>query len=149
MAAEYYRADRSTGEGDRTFDLHAVSGNLCRCTGYRPIRDAASGALTTIADGARCNLASQQQAVVGAILAAWGDEVVRRAERIRLGGPFAPDAETGPLISAEHREKVERYVAAGVAEGATLRCGGRRPGGGRGGRAGVRIAERRRGIRVQ
>jgi xanthine dehydrogenase small subunit len=41
MAAEYYRADRSTGEGDGTFDLHAVSGNLCRCTGYRPIRDAA------------------------------------------------------------------------------------------------------------
>ena len=55
------------------------------------------------------------------------DEVVRRTERIRLGGPFDPDAETGPLISAEHRAKVERYVAAGVAEGATLRCGGRRP----------------------
>jgi betaine-aldehyde dehydrogenase len=55
------------------------------------------------------------------------DEVVRRAEHIRLGGPFDPDAETGPLISPEHREKVERYVAAGVAEGATLRCGGRRP----------------------
>jgi betaine-aldehyde dehydrogenase len=54
-------------------------------------------------------------------------EVVRRAERIRLGGPFDPDAETGPLISAEHRDKVERYVAAGLAEGATLRCGGGRP----------------------
>jgi betaine-aldehyde dehydrogenase len=55
------------------------------------------------------------------------DEVVRRAERIRLGGPFDPGAETGPLISAAHRDKVERYVAAGLAEGATLRCGGRRP----------------------
>jgi betaine-aldehyde dehydrogenase len=55
------------------------------------------------------------------------DEVVGRAERIRLGGPFDPDAETGPLISAEHCAKVERYVSAGVAEGATLRCGGRRP----------------------
>ena len=55
------------------------------------------------------------------------DEVVARAERIRLGGPFDPDAETGPLISAAHRDKVEAYVAAGLAEGAVLRCGGRRP----------------------
>ena len=55
------------------------------------------------------------------------DELVRRADRIVLGGPFDPDAEAGPLISAAHREKVAAYVAAGLAEGAVLRCGGHRP----------------------
>ncbi|MGM7671555.1 aldehyde dehydrogenase family protein [Microbacterium sp. A93] len=55
------------------------------------------------------------------------DELVRKAEAIRLGGPFDDDAETGPLISAAHREKVDAYVQAGVAEGARLRTGGRAP----------------------
>lgn len=55
------------------------------------------------------------------------DEIVRRASRIRLGGPFDERAQTGPLISAAHREKVEAYVARGLAEGAVLRCGGERP----------------------
>jgi len=55
------------------------------------------------------------------------EALVERAGRIRLGGPFDEKAETGPLTSAAHRDKVEAYVAAGLAEGAVLRCGGRRP----------------------
>ena len=55
------------------------------------------------------------------------DELVRRARNIRLGGPFDDRAQTGPLISHAHRNKVAAYVEAGVAEGAVLRCGGRPP----------------------
>jgi betaine-aldehyde dehydrogenase len=55
------------------------------------------------------------------------DALVERARRIRLGGPFDDQAETGPLTSSQHRDKVEAYVAAGIAEGAVLRCGGARP----------------------
>ena len=54
------------------------------------------------------------------------DELVRRAEMIRLGGPFDEDAETGPLISEQHLEKVDAYVQQAVADGAVLRTGGKR-----------------------
>jgi betaine-aldehyde dehydrogenase len=57
------------------------------------------------------------------------DRVVAIAESIRLGGPFDPDAESGALISSDHRAKVDAYVQRGVAEGAVLRCGGKAPDG--------------------
>jgi xanthine dehydrogenase small subunit len=47
MAADYYRPGRGDG-----LDVHAVSGNLCRCTGYRPIRDAAEALAAPPADDA-------------------------------------------------------------------------------------------------
>ena len=45
------------------------------------------------------------------------DRLVARAEQIRLGGPFDDKAETGPLTSAAHRDKVEAYVARGHRRG--------------------------------
>ncbi|GAA3670148.1 aldehyde dehydrogenase family protein [Yimella lutea] len=54
------------------------------------------------------------------------DELVRRAEKIRLGGPFDDRAEAGPLISEDHLAKVATYVDDAVAEGAVLRTGGKR-----------------------
>lgn len=52
------------------------------------------------------------------------DELVRRAESITMGGPFDEEAETGPLISAAHRDKVTAYVEKGLEEGCVLRTGG-------------------------
>ncbi|MDU9394710.1 aldehyde dehydrogenase [Pseudomonas sp. zfem002] len=50
------------------------------------------------------------------------------ARQIVVGDPFAADTTSGPLASARQRETVERYVAKGIAEGATLVTGGKRPG---------------------
>lgn len=54
-------------------------------------------------------------------------EVARRADLIKLGNGFDEDTESGPLVSAEHRAKVESYVEIAKQEGATLKAGGRRP----------------------
>ncbi|MGH3434751.1 MAG: aldehyde dehydrogenase family protein, partial [Thermocrispum sp.] len=53
--------------------------------------------------------------------------LVDRTERIRLGNGLEEATESGPLVSAEHRAKVESYVELGLREGATLLAGGRRP----------------------
>lgn len=54
-------------------------------------------------------------------------ELVERADRIRLGNGLDEHTESGPLVSAEHRAKVESYVEIGLQEGARLVAGGRRP----------------------
>lgn len=51
-------------------------------------------------------------------------ELVKRAEKIRLGGPLDENAETGPLISAEHRDKVHAYVERAKEQGAQVLTGG-------------------------
>lgn len=54
-------------------------------------------------------------------------ELIKRTKRIKLGNGFHEDTESGPLISAEHRAKVEKYVEIGIEEGAKLETGGKRP----------------------
>ncbi len=56
------------------------------------------------------------------------DEFMERlatgAAALRVGDPADERTQMGPLISARHRESVERYVEMGVAEGGRLRTGG-------------------------
>ena len=54
-------------------------------------------------------------------------DLAERAAKIRVGDGMDSASETGPLVSEQHREKVESYVALGIAEGAELVCGGSRP----------------------
>ncbi|HET7521953.1 MAG TPA: aldehyde dehydrogenase family protein, partial [Bacillales bacterium] len=55
------------------------------------------------------------------------EALVERIKRIKLGNGFNEETQSGPLISAEHREKVEKYVEIGQNEGGKLVIGGARP----------------------
>lgn len=46
------------------------------------------------------------------------------AEKLKIGGPFGEGVSLGPLISAEHREKVLSYYKLAAEEGATVVTGG-------------------------
>jgi aminomuconate-semialdehyde/2-hydroxymuconate-6-semialdehyde dehydrogenase len=46
---------------------------------------------------------------------------------LKVGDPLDEETDMGPLVSADHRDKVEAAVARAVAEGGTLACGGGRP----------------------
>ncbi len=58
-----------------------------------------------------------------------GDEIVDaiavRLPKLRVGPGTDPDAEMGPLITGEHREKVASYLAGAAGEGATVVVDGR------------------------
>ena len=48
--------------------------------------------------------------------------------QIRVGDPFDPQTQMGPLASRRQRDRVEHYIAKGVEEGGRLITGGGRPG---------------------
>ena len=46
---------------------------------------------------------------------------------VRVGDPFESDTQIGPLAMRRQRDRIEQLIAQGVAEGATLASGGKRP----------------------
>src|ERR1700733_11968338 len=47
--------------------------------------------------------------------------------QVRVGDPFSAQSQMGPLAAERQRDRVEGYIAKGVADGATLATGGGRP----------------------
>ena len=47
--------------------------------------------------------------------------------KVRVGDPFDPATQMGPLVSSRQRDRVEGYIAKGVDQGAVLVTGGGRP----------------------
>ena len=117
MAAEYYRPERGQAPdgpdgtadepdaihedrheiGPNGFDLHALSGNLCRCTGYRPIREAAY-ALGAVPDGDRLAERLARPAPSAAPTRIDGDAAFLRPTE--LGEALAALSEPGAVVVA-------------------------------------------------
>jgi malonate-semialdehyde dehydrogenase (acetylating)/methylmalonate-semialdehyde dehydrogenase len=51
--------------------------------------------------------------------------MIEAARGLTVGISSDPEAHYGPVVSAAHRDRVERYIEMGVAEGATLKLDGR------------------------
>ena len=74
--------------------------------------------------GERC-MAVSVVVAVGNIGDAIVDAIATRLPKLRVGPGTDPDAEMGPLITGEHRDKVASYLAGAAGEGATMIVDGR------------------------
>jgi 5-carboxymethyl-2-hydroxymuconic-semialdehyde dehydrogenase len=89
--------------------------------------DAALAQIFTM-NGQRCTAGSRllvQRSVYEDVVQA----VAARARRIRVGDPFDPETELGPLITTGHHARVLGYVESACDDGARLLAGGGRPAG--------------------
>lgn len=74
--------------------------------------------------GERC-LAGSVVIAVGDVQDRFVDAMKARAERLVVAPGTDPTSEMGPLIRAQHRDRVARYIERGVSEGASLVYDGR------------------------
>lgn len=80
---------------------------------------------TLYCNGQSC-LAGTRLFVHDAIYGRFIDRLVAGMERVRVGGPLAPETTLSSLVSAEQGRRVMDYIGIGKAEGANLLCGGKR-----------------------
>jgi malonate-semialdehyde dehydrogenase (acetylating)/methylmalonate-semialdehyde dehydrogenase len=74
--------------------------------------------------GERC-MAISVVVAVGDVADPLVNAIERRLPKIKVGPGSDAEAEMGPLITREHRDKVASYLDSGPAQGATLRVDGR------------------------
>jgi malonate-semialdehyde dehydrogenase (acetylating)/methylmalonate-semialdehyde dehydrogenase len=76
------------------------------------------------AAGERC-MAISVALAVGEVGDRLVDAIAARLPKLTIGNGADPDTDMGPLITAEHRDKVAGYIAAGAESGATVVVDGR------------------------
>jgi hypothetical protein len=55
------------------------------------------------------------------------EALIERVRALNVGNPLDPKTEIGPLVTQYQRDRVEGYIASGLAEGAKIVLGGGRP----------------------
>lgn len=70
-------------------------------------------------------VASSRLLVHEAIYKEFTEKFRRRATGLKLGDPFHPTTELGPVVSVEHLENINRFIRNAQCAGATLLCGGK------------------------
>jgi acyl-CoA reductase-like NAD-dependent aldehyde dehydrogenase len=55
------------------------------------------------------------------------EKFVEGAKKVVVGDPNEEKTDMGPVVSAEHRDRIEGYITSGLKEGAKLLLGGKRP----------------------
>jgi 5-carboxymethyl-2-hydroxymuconic-semialdehyde dehydrogenase len=74
-------------------------------------------------NGQRCT-SSSRLLVQSSIYDSFTAKVAERARNLKVGDPFDPATEVGPLIHPRHFAKVASYMAIATGEGATIAAGG-------------------------
>jgi malonate-semialdehyde dehydrogenase (acetylating)/methylmalonate-semialdehyde dehydrogenase len=74
--------------------------------------------------GERC-MAVSMVVAVGGVADELVDKIKERIPKVKVAGGLEPDAEMGPLVTREHRDRVASYVERAPDEGATVVVDGR------------------------
>ena len=109
-----------------TLELGGKSANVifADCDFNRAVESAASSALGNA--GQDC-CARSRILVEDSLYERFVAALIERFGKIHVGDPLDDDTEMGPLVSAEHRDRVAGYIESGTMEGATIACGGTAP----------------------
>lgn len=92
------------------------------------LETAVKGAVRAIfrSQGQSC-VAGSRLILQDAIYDRFMERFLHAVANLKVGDPLDPTTDFGPLITAQHRERVEGYIQSGLDEGAQLLTGGKRP----------------------
>src|SRR6185436_3439332 len=92
------------------------------------VETAVKGAVRAIfrSQGQSC-VAGSRLILQDAVYDRFMEQFLKAVANLKVGDPLEPTTDFGPLITAQHRERVEGYIRSGLDEGAKLLAGGKRP----------------------